>query len=313
MSKEYKCVCGRIFDHPQKFNGHKRHCVISLEQLDKLEKIKQADSFSMAKTAETVHKNNIKRKEAELADWLAAEHKCENCGKIMTEKFGSGRFCSRSCANSHKRSNESRKKTSESLKKAALKAQYSNINIRAKNIEEYYRHPVICPVCNETIPYDKRRNKTCGLNCSAMWQSFNMINRMADRNFQVARAKKYKYGIYNGIPCDSSWELAFLLYHLDHNYTITRCKDSFVYIVDGRSHSYFPDFIIDGTYYEIKNYYTKAVYAKIEQFPKEKQLIVIDKQKIGKYLEYCANKYGASFIYLYDRKFPSWMDWLNKN
>ena len=26
MSKEYHCICGKIFDNPQKFNGHKQGC-----------------------------------------------------------------------------------------------------------------------------------------------------------------------------------------------------------------------------------------------------------------------------------------------
>ena len=33
---------------------------------------------------------------------------CENCGKVVEDKdkFGSGRFCCRACANSHKHSDE---------------------------------------------------------------------------------------------------------------------------------------------------------------------------------------------------------------
>ena len=41
---------------------------------------------------------------------------CEKCGKEVTEKFGSGRFCSQSCANSRVRSDEVTRKISDSLK-----------------------------------------------------------------------------------------------------------------------------------------------------------------------------------------------------
>lgn len=41
---------------------------------------------------------------------------CEKCGKPIESKFGTGRFCSRACANSRTRSKESKQKTSESLK-----------------------------------------------------------------------------------------------------------------------------------------------------------------------------------------------------
>ena len=28
MSKTYTCICGKTFDNPQKFNGHKSNCII---------------------------------------------------------------------------------------------------------------------------------------------------------------------------------------------------------------------------------------------------------------------------------------------
>lgn len=40
---------------------------------------------------------------------------CETCGKEVYEKFGSGRFCSRSCANKRKHSLETKLKISESI------------------------------------------------------------------------------------------------------------------------------------------------------------------------------------------------------
>lgn len=41
---------------------------------------------------------------------------CEKCGKVIVEKYGSGRFCSRSCANSRTFSKESNAKRSDSVK-----------------------------------------------------------------------------------------------------------------------------------------------------------------------------------------------------
>lgn len=53
---------------------------------------------------------------------------CEKCGKETFEKYGSGRFCSRNCANSRTFSEESNKKRSESNKQAYL----SNPSLREK-------------------------------------------------------------------------------------------------------------------------------------------------------------------------------------
>ena len=47
-------------------------------------------------------------------------YNCENCGKLVTEKFGSGRFCSRSCANTRHHSKETRNKIKDSLNKETI-------------------------------------------------------------------------------------------------------------------------------------------------------------------------------------------------
>lgn len=113
LLKKYVCECGKEFDNPQKFNGHKSHCKIHLGS--KYEKILANDIINITK-ATKVRSERIKiKKQQELQKWISEHHTCEKCGKIMTEKFGSGRFCSRSCANSKERSIESRYKTSLSL------------------------------------------------------------------------------------------------------------------------------------------------------------------------------------------------------
>lgn len=43
---------------------------------------------------------------------------CENCGKEITTIFGSGRFCSRSCANTRVSTDELKAKVSEAVKEA---------------------------------------------------------------------------------------------------------------------------------------------------------------------------------------------------
>lgn len=121
-------------------------------------------------------------------------------------------------------------------------------------------------------------------------------------------ARNVKYGTYKGYFCDSSWELAFLIYQLDHNVDIRRCAECFTYSFGDKLHKYYPDFIIDDIYYEIKGRYTDRDYIKIEQFPKDKQLCVIDKTNIYKYISYCKANYGVNFAELYDSALPSWLN-----
>ena len=107
-----------------------------------------------------------------------------------------------------------------------------------------------------------------------------------------------KKGWYKGFWCDSSWELAFVIYNLEHNITFERNREGFEYIFEGEKHKYYPDFIIENEYYEIKGYRTKQLEVKISQF--EHILNVIDNLHIKPYLDYVISKYGEDFIRLYE-------------
>ena len=37
LIKQYICECGKIFENAQSYNGHKSHCIIHLEQNNKIE------------------------------------------------------------------------------------------------------------------------------------------------------------------------------------------------------------------------------------------------------------------------------------
>jgi hypothetical protein len=58
---------------------------------------------------------------------------CERCGKEHDGSFGTGMFCSRSCANTRVHSKETREKTSKTLKSRSS----SKYGGRASNIREY--------------------------------------------------------------------------------------------------------------------------------------------------------------------------------
>ena len=107
-----------------------------------------------------------------------------------------------------------------------------------------------------------------------------------------------KKGTYKGYYCDSSWELAYVIYNLDHNIKFERNEKLFPYKFNGEQHKYKPDFIENGIYVEIKGYFTEQVKAKEFAFPY--QLKYIDKESIKPYLSYVEEKYGKDFIRLYE-------------
>lgn len=110
-----------------------------------------------------------------------------------------------------------------------------------------------------------------------------------------------KSGWYKGIWCDSSWELAFVIYNLDNGIEFKRNTSKFKYEFNNEIHNYIPDFIIDDTYIEIKGRITEQWKAKFNQFPKNLKLKVITGKEINTYLNYVISKYGDNFIELYDK------------
>lgn len=97
----YKCECGKEFEKPNSFNAHKSNCrdhyIAKYGSDEKWLEIKVRRSKNSLNT----NKINFKQRQIEeLNIWISEQHACERCHKIMTKWYGSGRFCSQSCANS---------------------------------------------------------------------------------------------------------------------------------------------------------------------------------------------------------------------
>lgn len=99
-------------------------------------------------------------------------------------------------------------------------------------------------------------------------------------------------GWYKNIFCDSSWELAFVIYHIENNLYIERCKEKRTYTYKNEIHTYLPDFITNEGIIEIKGYVTNESLEKSKQNP---DVIVLYEKDMKKYLEYVIDKYGKEF------------------
>lgn len=110
--------------------------------------------------------------------------------------------------------------------------------------------------------------------------------------------KKHKSGTYKGFRCDSSWELAYVIFNLENDILFKRNTNKFEYIFQGKIKKWIPDFILnDGTFVEIKGYLGEEAKAKISNF--KFPLIVLHNKEIQPYLDYVIKKYGKDFIKLY--------------
>ncbi len=111
-----------------------------------------------------------------------------------------------------------------------------------------------------------------------------------------------KKGYYKNIWCDSSWELAYVIYNLEHNIKFERNKQFFNYEYKGKTRKYYPDFKLDDkNFVEIKGFKTELDKVKFEQFPKNLTLIVLEANDLKEILFYVKEKYGNDFIKLYEK------------
>lgn len=107
---------------------------------------------------------------------------CEKCNKPVEKKFGSGRFCSRACANSRTFSDEANKKRSVSNSIAGIK-RYDRIGRKPK----YF-----CKSCNKQIPNTKN-----GM-CRDCLRSSGLMKEIWSKNGKATQAKLLAEGRHKG-------------------------------------------------------------------------------------------------------------------
>ena len=107
-----------------------------------------------------------------------------------------------------------------------------------------------------------------------------------------------KSGWYKSIWCDSSWELAFVLWCEINNKEVKRCSKTFQYEFDGKTRKYHPDFEVDGQIIEIKGRreMNDEILAKTKSCQNIKVLLEHEMKPI---LDEIVRRFGKNFIELY--------------
>lgn len=230
--------------------------------------------------------------------------KCKNCGKEHDGSYGSGRFCSRACANTRKLTNETKQKIAKSCT--------GKTYIRANKLcGSFVKSRIcVCEVCKHEFVLNRKENgrwpsgRFCSDSCRS--KSYYVKQHITSKKCggYKPHGGKGKRGWYKGYWCDSSWELAWVIYNLDHGIKFERNTVGFPYQFENEIHEYHPDFkLSDGSFVEIKGWYDSKTIVKHETFKSlGYKLVVIDKDNIGLYLDYAKTKYGNDFIKLYQNK-----------
>lgn len=307
------CKCGKTFEKKTQYNGHISICKEFLGEEKYLEYLNRRKN-KLKKAKENIRIQKEKQKSREV-------HICERCGKEFignASKYSTNRFCSRSCANKHEnRSEESRRKTSDSLKKNKNRRTLRN-NPTEKQIEayknrktskkfklesEYLLDPNYCRVCGKVMPYEKRYRVCCSDICRKERSRQSALEN--EKFIFSTKSNRYKKGYYKGFWCDSSYELAYVIYCLDHNIKIERNKKGFPYRYKCgniyKIRKYYPDFRVNGKLVEIKGRKTELVSIKAQAVTEPLDILYKeDLKKVFDYVEKNYNKKQNKFYELYD-------------
>lgn len=308
----YKCkYCGKEFEKAYQLAAHISNCRLNPKYKENV--LKRQRKKSAKEVMETRIKLNPYKYEKKKRIV-----QCQNCGKeyeieITDKQFDNGKyskFCCRSCANVRHHSDETKQKIGQGVKNSEKYLLGNSIGKNCINcfnsIDEIRQTK--CIICGKYFiqPYKfnglyyKISNFTtiCSKECKSKYYSIR--NKLfGTGGFRENSAKNFKYGWYKGYRCDSSWELAFIIYNLDHNIKVERCKEVRKYILNGEEHKFYPDFVIDNKIYEIKGIKNDESIAKQEY---NKDIVFLYYEQMKQYLDYVIDKYGKNFIELYEDK-----------
>lgn len=249
------------------------------------------------------------------------DHVCVYCGGHADFQLKDGRWC---CHEKKGSCPEIRRKNSEGCKRAYATGRKKSSTLGHKAWNKGLTQPkddFVCKFCgieflNRGKAFRTYHERRCEKNPNAL-PIHKRVFTEKDRKILSERAKRNKIGgyengckgghgkrgYYRGFYCMSSWELAFVYYHLSQQHPIEQCREHFEYFLDGKKRTYTPDFKIDGVYYEIKNYMRPDTQSKIDQFSKDKKLVLIlGENENKKYIDFITEREGPDFCKrLYER------------
>ena len=116
--------------------------------------------------------------------------------------------------------------------------------------------------------------------------------------------------IFEDIHFDSSWELAYFIWLRDNHKEFIYHPDLYMDYIDeeGEQRTYQPDFLVEGTFYEIKgdqffndkmepyNRYTKSFWWNKYNALIENNVVIIKIDEAKKYLKYIKDNYGKNYL-----------------
>lgn len=219
---------------------------------------------------------------------------CPKCGNefncISTHKDGRKhrkKFCSRHCANSRFWSEEKKAKQSEKIKSLPG-------YVPRKFVER------VCPCGNKFMVKPCLKKKHCCYSCSVKYRpKYHGVGGYREGS------GRSKSGYFKGIYCGSTYELCWVIYHLDNNIPFSKFEG----VLEKDGMRYIPDFLLnEKEIVEIKGYWTEKVDIKKKLAESMGYSVsVLYKEDLAPIFSYVEEKYGTNkFQTLYDDHRPNY-------
>ncbi len=229
------------------------------------------------------------------ADYATSPKLCQCCSEPLSFEQRTYKFCSTGCAGKSNYASSERRRV-------------QGLEIKRRIAEGTWKRP--SPPPTPLAPRVDKPCQHCGkvMSLTPCYIQRKFCSRVCANEGYVATPKtggyregsgRGKSGWYQGVFCNSTWELAWVIYQLEHEIPFKRNTEGFPYLFEGASHLYYPDFIMgDGVYLEVKGYSSPQWLAKQAQFPHP--LRVLTKTQMKPILAYVKAKHGTHFINLYE-------------
>ena len=234
---------------------------------------------------------------------------CENCGCEHSGTYGSGRFCSEKCSHSFCTKNEKKFTKKVYCTKCGKEVEVGKRTNPKKVVCEKCKELLkVCKVCGIEYITKNPESKYCSIKCSKTHYRDSEYKRKHSEGCKGhsggyrENGGRSKFGYYKDIFCGSTYELAWVIWRLDHDLPVNRFKG---YLEDKEIKlKYYPDFIEGNKIYEMKGYWTKKVDAKTDlAIRKGYEIDVLYKDDLKECFEWVYEKYKTKKLEsLYDTK-----------
>lgn len=219
---------------------------------------------------------------------------CPNCASSFFHKIN--KYCSKEC--SHKRilSSETKNKISASMKLGLKEGRVFSLKEYNKNSKKKEDITLFCQQCQKEffVRPHKKNQKYCSPICRK-----NNIGGYREHSGNS------KSGYYKGIFCNSTYELAWVIYMIDKKIPFKRFNG----ILSNEKIKYIPDFLVSETkIIEIKGYYQSSVDEKAELAKSlGYEIEILYKEDLKEIFEYVKETYKTNYLEsLYDNSKPKY-------